>query len=150
MLVFLSFDYISYFQQWVISIFNSFHVKKLSQNVQVATFHGDDSSVLPQDPKMPFQRVMLSLDFESASIFSHKIYLSVNSGGFHMLDTEKCCQKRKTFYCRVQHRMLHHTLYVGNHGGVQYRLMASTHRLTSYPGFLRCDVIELDTHKRKA
>ena len=33
--------------------------------------------------------------------------------------------------------------------GVQYRLMASTCRPTSYPGFLRCDVFELDALKRK-
>ena len=53
-------------------------------------------------------------DFESASIFSFKIHLSMNSGAFYMLGTEKC-QKREIFYCRVQYRMLHHTLYVGSH-----------------------------------
>ena len=55
------------------------------------------------------------LDFESASIFSYKIYLSMNSGAFHMLGAEKCCRKRHIFYSIVQYRMLHHTLHVGSH-----------------------------------
>ena len=38
------------------NIFDSFHVKKLPQNVQAATFHGDGSGVPPQDPKTPFHR----------------------------------------------------------------------------------------------
>ena len=32
-----------------------------------------------------------------------------------MLSAEKCCQKRQILYCKVQYRMLHHTLYMGIH-----------------------------------
>ena len=89
--------------------------KKVPQNDQVAIFHGCDSIVPPQGPKMPFHHTtppnILPLIL-SLHPYSHALK---KSEAFHMLGTKIYSQKCQIFYCRVQYRVLHHKLYAGSH-----------------------------------